>query len=218
MGRRGLWRLILSAAVLAAGCREEKKSGPDLSSPKAAAITFTRALEAGDLATARMASNASGFEGDLLEAMADSSSGMNRLTVIASARLGEEARKIAEQHAQINMTKVLSEGAVDIQGNRATLRSKDGGSVHLQKTDNQWRVDVGALSKGQDVSQVVTFLRAAGLAARQVADDIDAGRVKTITEAQDVMVARVAANLPRQMRARLIPPNPSTQPAATPST
>jgi len=60
MGRRGLCGLILAAAVLAAGC-EKPKTGPDLSNPKAAALTFTKALEAGDLATARMASNASGF-------------------------------------------------------------------------------------------------------------------------------------------------------------
>jgi hypothetical protein len=202
--------LVLAAALGLSACK--KKEGADrgrgqvfdLSDPKAAAVTFAKALEAGDLATARLASNASGFEGELLEAMAESSSGMSRLTTAASGKLGEEARRLAEQHAGIGIASLIANGNVDQQGDRATVRSKDGRSVQLQRIDGKWRVDVGALSKGQDVSQVVQFLRAAGLAARQVADDIEAGRVASLPEVQDAMLGRVMANLPRRLRDRMI--------------
>jgi hypothetical protein len=201
---------VLAGALLAAGC-ERKPAGPDLSTPKAAAVTFTRALENGDLVTARAASNASGYEGELLEAMAESASGMSRLTTVAGARLGDEAKKLTEQHASISMAKMVADGTVDQQGERATVSTKEkSGRMQLMRSDGRWLVDVGALTRGQDVSQVVIFLRAAGLAARQVADDIDAGRLTSLAAAQEAMVIHVAANLPRRIRQQMIGRRPPT--------
>jgi hypothetical protein len=200
----GRWLLLLAGALFAVAC-ERKPAGPDLSTPKAAALTFTQALENGDLPTARAASNASGDEGELLEAMAESASGMIRLTSAAGARLGDEARKLAEQHAAIGMTKMIAQGTVDQQGDRATVSTREkAGQMQLQRSDGRWRVDVGALTRGRDVSQVVIFLRAAGLAARQVADDIDAGRLTSLPAAQEAMVMRITANLPRRIREQVI--------------
>ena len=108
----------------------------------------------------------------------------------------------------------LKEGDVEQNAERATVRSKDGkDSIQLQCTDGQWRVDIGALIRGQDVVRVVPVFRAAGIAARKVADDIESGKCKTVDEAKQSMSAQIGAALPELVRKEL---SPSTAPAPSP--
>ena len=205
MGRHAGWLMVFAvvAGLTVGGCKKER-TGPDLSNPRSAAVTFTKALEEGDLQTAKLACNASGIESDLIEAMAQSSSGIKRLNSAATARFGQEAQKIIQGQGPMNVSKNLAEGDVEQDAERATVRSKDRkDEVQLLKIDGQWRVDVGALIKGKDVTRVVPFFRAAGLAARQVADDVDAGRISSAEDARKAMATRVMANLPQMVREQM---------------
>ena len=108
------------------------------------------------------------------------------------------------------MAKVLADGQVDIRGERASVKPKEGNIVELQRIDGKWRVDIGTLTKGEDVSELIRFLRAAGLSARQVADEIEAGRITSMQQVQEARPRYLIANLPRHLRDRLIPRHPTT--------
>jgi hypothetical protein len=203
--------LLMSAMLAPIGCKKTQNTGPDLTNPKAAALTFTRALENGDIATAQLASNAGGIEVDLIEAMAQSAMGIKQLHAAATTKFGDQANKILQTQS-LSVTKNLANADVDPGETRAIVRSRDGRDViALQKTEDGWKVDVGALIKGKDVTNVVPFFRAAGVAARSVADDITAGKLATVDAARDAMTERLVANLPRLVREQY---EASTQPTS----
>jgi hypothetical protein len=200
--------VILVGTAALAGCR--KQSAGELSNPKSAAMVFTSALENGDIKTAQRASNASGMETDLLQAMAQSAAGIKRLNTAATAKFGDAAKMIVLAHAT-TVSSNLVNADVELGDARAIVRSKDGrDSLQLLKIDGAWRVDVGALIRGRDVTNVIPFFRAAGLAASEVADEITAGHINDVNFAREELQDRLVNNIPRLKREQY---EASTRPA-----
>jgi len=198
--------MVLTVA-LAVGCKKAPAGGQDLSTPKAAAMTFGRALEQGDAAAALAAADAGGTERDLVEAMAQSSSGMKRLLAAAHAKFGDDAKRLEMLHSPTDIVKTLRDADVAEDADRATVTSKDGhDSLQLHRRDGEWKVDIGALIRGQDVSHAIPVFHAAGVATNKVADDIESGKCASI----DAVIAEVGV----QMNAQL-PGAHGTQPAPT---
>ncbi len=196
MTKRSQGMALVLTLMLLAGC-EKPKSGPDLSTPKAAAITFTRALEQGDTTTALAAANAGGIERDLVEAMAESSSGLKILEKAANAKFGDDAKRMNTLRGPSNIVSLLMDADVDENGDRAKVVSKNGqDSLQLQKTNGQWKVDIGALVRGQDISHAVPMFVAAGQATRKVADDINSGKCTTVDAALMEMATEINARMP----------------------
>lgn len=210
MGLRALCVTMMLVGLLA-GCKKQT-AGVDLSTPRAAASTFTNALEKGDAATATLASSAGGIETDLVAAMAESASGIKKLNAAAIAKFGDDGKRLVA--VQTNVAKNLSDGEVEITGDRALLRSRDGrDTMQLKRDDAGWKVDIGALIKGQDVSHVVPIFRAAGLASRKTAEEIESGKLKTVDEAKTQMAAQMTDLIRDQMQKQFAP---TTAPAAAP--
>src|SRR3954468_20956099 len=80
----------LALALAVGGCRKEP-TGPDLSNPKAAAITFARAMEDGDIETAKNCTIAGGLEVDLVEAMVKATHALRKLGAACKEKFGDAA-------------------------------------------------------------------------------------------------------------------------------
>ena len=162
-------------------------------------MTFCRALEQGDADTALAAADAGGTERDLVEAMAQSSSGMKRMLAAAHAKFGDDSKRLDTIRGTTDIVKTLDDADVAEDGDRATVTSKDGhDSLQLHRRDGEWKVDIGALIRGQDVSHAIPVFRAAGVATRNVADDIESGKCASI----DAVFAEIGVQINAQLPGR----------------
>ena len=203
---------IVLSATLAAGCSEKKAADRDLTSPKAAALTFARAIERGDADTTRFAAMSGGIENDLLDAMAQAVPALRKLDTAARAKFGAAGGALARRSSTgssstsnnpLDSVKLLTEGDVALlgDGTLAQISTRDAATtLQLKKIDGQWKVDVGAMIKGQDVTQTIPWLRALASTATSVAAQIDAGSVATVDDAQQAMRREILQNL-REARA-----------------
>src|SRR5439155_17020236 len=128
----------------------------DLSTPQAAAMTFVRAIESGDSATARRAAIAGGIEWDMVDAMADATAGMRALREAATRKFGADVQRVIDPHTTIDLSAKLKDADVVSDGKSATITPKDGqNQIKLKRVEEGWKVDVGALTRGQDITQAV---------------------------------------------------------------
>ena len=201
---------IAVAAIVISGCKKEEQSRFDLTNPKAAAISFITALENGDAATARKAATAGGIEWDLVDAMADATSGMRTLRSAAVKRFGRDADRIIDPRTPLNVSEKLKDADVAGDEHSATVTPKDGQNViHLKHDDEGWKVDVGTLTRGQDITDVIPTFHAVGKAAATVGKEIDEGKYKSVAEVQAALDRAAVTALARQREA-------TTGPTTTP--
>ena len=212
--------LVLLGSLLAIppGCKKKAQATHDLSSPSAAALTFARSLDAGDAAGAKSAALSGGIENDLLDAMALSIPAQRKLYATARDRFGEAAAKALVQQTSVHAVSLIAESeiAMDETGKIATLTTKDGkNSLQVKKVaDGEWKVDVGAMIRGQDVTQMVPMLRALATAATDVAAQISAGKIDSGDEARLAMArAQFRAMTGSEPGTRSASTSPSTAPA-----
>src|SRR6266496_1204789 len=99
--------MLLALPALLVGC-EKKKAAFDLSSPQGAAMTFAKAIEAGDADTAKRAAIAGGIEVDMIDAMADATRGITALRGAATRKFGAaEVQRILDPHRPPQLSLML---------------------------------------------------------------------------------------------------------------
>jgi hypothetical protein len=203
-----VWACVVTSALC--GC-DKPRSGPDLSNPRSAAVTFATALDRGDVKTAQMASNAGGMEMDLVDAMAQCASNIKHLSDVARAKFGDDAKRLVAAQGPMGIATELASADVDQNAEQATVRTRDGKSkMPLKFVDGTWRVDIGVLVGGQDITFIVPQFRAAAIASRKVADDIEAGKCKTADDAQREMRQSLVSNVPDLLRKQIAATVPSS--------
>ena len=208
MGRMVLMLLLTGALI--AGCKKKEPPKLDLSNPRAAAISFTRAVETGDVETAKAAAYAAGIEVELVQAMAESIPSLKRLHSVAHARYGEDARTLLDIGPMINSLSRMQTAELAADEHRARLTDADGKILsHLKNVDGEWKVDVGASIGGQDVTERIPSLRAMGKVADQLAAEIESGKFETAADAKRELHLRMLIEL------RGTPPG-ATSPATAP--
>jgi hypothetical protein len=216
----GIWRdltapllLLLLCAGAFGGCgRQEGAVEVDLTTPRSAATVFTRALEAGDVETAKSAAYGGGLEIEWVEAMAQAMPGMRRLVAAAEVKFGDEAHSLVAGKQTLNLSGTLADAEVQMNGERATVIpvGGDGTKFPMKRIDGKWKIDVGLLTRGEDISDIVKQLRVVGQVAPQLTKDVEAGKFKTAQALRREMSRSVAqafgASLPPTTNESLPPP------------
>jgi hypothetical protein len=87
----------------------------------------------------------------------------------------------------------LAAGEIGIDGDRATVTPADGRTVvTLQKVeDGTWKVDIGALIKGDDVTRSIPLLQAVTKGAAEIRAKLDSGEYKNAGEVKNALQARI---------------------------
>jgi hypothetical protein len=195
--------LIVGICLLPGGCKKKKVEipYPDYTSPKNAAVTFARAMEKDDVAIAKEASIAGGMEVDLLEDMCHATHALKELGKVTRDKFGEQADPVLRGNGSIDASHSLEAGEVTMEGSdRATVTPagevKEGEHkavvpVKLDEDLELWKVDVGALIKGDDVTRSIPLLKVVAVAAKDVRTDLEAGKFKTAEEVKIALQTRI---------------------------
>jgi hypothetical protein len=185
---------LLAGMFLAGGCKKKQEIPyPDLSTPRAAAVTFVRAMENDDVKTAQDAAVAGGMEVDFVDATAHYTYAVKQLLKRTRAKFGEEAKDVFPA-TDVDVSILLISGEVTVDGDeRATVTPQDGRtSIPVQRTEEgTWKVDVGVLIKGADVTQAIPALLIGAAAARDISAQLDAGKFAKAPEVKVALQARV---------------------------
>ena len=190
--------LLCAAAVAVAsagGCNrgDDDKVQVDLTTPRSAATVFTRALEAGDVETAKSAAYAGGVEIEWVEAMAQAMSGMRKLMIAAQARFGAEAQSLVAGRQTLQLSGSLGDAEVQMNGDRATVipSGGDGTKLPMKRIDGNWKIDVGLLTRGEDITSIVKQLRVVGMVTPQMSKDVEAGKFQSIIDVRRAITKSV---------------------------
>jgi hypothetical protein len=206
--KRGISLGLLYGTSIAVGCAP--KTPPlvagDLSAPKPAAVTFLRAAVAGDLETAKNASVGSDADKRWIGAMALLVNGLKSYDRAIVAHFGTEAtaddaqikRALLElvddsiAHVKEGLVKEDSDVAeVDPAWNGLRLSARP--PIFLRKERGLWKVDLPTTAKFDPRFSPETVERytAYGRALSNAARDINAGRYKTLAQAERESDTRV---------------------------
>ncbi len=172
--------LMLTAALLT-GCNRT-----DLSSPKAAAKTFFKAMENNDVATAKKA--CTGADDKSIESLAATMANFKKFSDAAKSKFGDKAKNLDDLKAfDVDS---IDQATVKENGNEAMLDSK-GSNAKLKKVDGDWKVDVS------DMAAMLPMMKGLGDAAGKAADGINNGSIKTMEDAKkQVMGSGMGISMP----------------------
>ena len=193
--------LFLLVLTLVVGCAEQPKPHvrSDLSNPKAAALTFLTAISAGDTETARKASVGGDDDHVSIDGLSSLITGLQSYDQAIVKRFGNEAVPTDVQLKQAILELVddtirhLASGIVLDQQEIAKIQPAEGKTpltgrppIYLRKDKGLWKVDLTATAQVDrrfDPAVARQYL-AAGQALHAAARRINAGRYKTLAEAQ----------------------------------
>jgi len=188
--------------VFIGGCASHKPAphvAADLTSPKAAALTFLRAISAGDVQTAKSACIGTEREKASVEALSTLITGLRAYDQAVNTRFGVEAAQTDAQLKQaisdlLDVSITHAENAMVHEGPQtATVEPAAGGvrlrarpAIYLRKDQNHWKVDLATTAQADKRFDPETSQQyaVAGNALHQAADKINAGRYKSLAEAQ----------------------------------
>jgi hypothetical protein len=175
------WAAFVLVGLAAIGVRAD--DAPDLSTPKKAAMAFTKAVETGDLNGVKTTSVGSEADYQLVQSIMDFLAANQLLRQAAIDRFGQPA---SEQIPDLsNLSKQVEQGAEKMDGDTATVgKADDKEPMKLKKIDGQWKCDLSAIPDKQQVSKAMPKMRQIML---DVTTDIKAGKYKTVEEAKDAM-------------------------------
>jgi hypothetical protein len=171
----------------------------DLTTPKSAALTFLRAISAGDVETAKNACVGSEKEKSAVEALSTLITGLRAYDQAVTTHFGVEATQTDTQLKQAisDLSDVSIEhtrNALVNQGPQtATVEPAAGGirlrarpPIYLRKETDVWKVDLTPTSQADHRFSAATAEQyaTAGKALHKAARSINAGRYKSLSEAQ----------------------------------
>jgi len=196
----GVFLALLLA--LAGGCRSSNPApevASDLTTPKAAALTFLHAISAGDVKTAKSASIGNDQEKAAVEALTTLVTGLRAYEHAITKRFGGQAAQTATQLRQavtdlIEVSIGHAENGIVNQGPETAsvepavgnVRLRARPPIYLRKEKDRWKVDLATTAQGDkrfDPAIAQQYL-AAGKALHEAAKRVNAGRYKTLADAQ----------------------------------
>ena len=160
-------------------------AAPNVSTPKGAAIAFAKAIEAGDLESARSLAVGTDAEFAFWKSMSEMLQASKRLQAAATKRFGEIGPSPFGPSSGffVDHTERLEE---KIEGNRATLVSKTGQvdwhTPRLKRVGDGWKMDLSGLGEAPPVTETESNEKVVE-AMDAVAKNLESGKYKNVNEA-----------------------------------
>ena len=196
-----MWRTYPAIALVVLCVAADQKAAdpkpallPELSTPKIAAITFVRAMEADDMEAFRKVTLGNEEDYQLFEPLLRMTGAARKLEKAARSRFGKEGSKVVRESPAVGLEVHVQESDVKVNGERATLKHKadaDADALPLKLTATGWKVDLTAIANRQQMSASAGGMRKMQEALEQAATDILEGKFKTADDAAKVVVNRM---------------------------
>ena len=196
-----MWRMcslgVLLAMCVAADQKPAEPKGamlPELATPKIAAITFVRAMEADDSEAFRKVTLGNDEDYQLFEPLLRMTGAAKKLEKAARTRFGKEGTKIVRESPAVGLEVHVQESDVKVIGDRATLKHKadaDADALPLKMTPAGWKVDLTAIANRHQMSAAAGGMLKMQQALEQATNDILEGKFKTADDAAKAVVSRM---------------------------
>lgn len=172
----------------------------DLSAPKAAAITFYRAMMAGDADLAKSAAVGNEEQMRAIDATCALSQGLQRLSEAVKEKFGQADPGLANQAAGLSV-KLQGIEKMDVRldgpdGDAATLTdpaSKQ--TMQARKVRGEWRVAMDSMPGHERAGEVTALAAAVARAAEQLAAEIKQDKHRSAEEARQAFQSNLSAIL-----------------------
>jgi hypothetical protein len=187
----GLAAVLFAVHAPAHAADEKAKPVPvtvDLSTPKKAAATFAKGIEANDKKAVRASSTGAEEDYALFEILASAVTANSDLQKAAVEKYGaEEAKKVGQPQESLAAKVDASQEKID--GDTATLTDGANGEdpMKLKKTADGWKIDLAQIPHREQIAQAKPLVTAMAKAMTDLAGEIRAGKHKTADEAQQAM-------------------------------
>ena len=189
----------------------------DQSTPKATALSFAKALEAGDGKAARQLVIGTDQELGVIDATIDFTAAVKKLREAAVKKYAEKADEATGSGLTVDSSKALEDTEIKEEADTATLTNTKAQAsqapMRMKKIDGKWKVNLsetfsGAAALGQNSAQMQSMLKDWTEAVSEVADEVEKGQYILPADAKQALDARLMAKLKAA---------PATAPATAPS-
>ncbi|MEP6757073.1 MAG: hypothetical protein ABJA67_16320 [Chthonomonadales bacterium] len=172
----------------------------DSSTPKGTAKMFAKAVEAGDGVTAKSLAVGTPTGMKFIEGLAGIAKAQKGLEAAATKKFGKEGASLTK--GQTMKIPDTDKSIEKITGDKATLTQPDGKGqpMTLKKVGGKWKVDISAMGKDPKqadamMTQIGSMFVSMTKAMNDTTTDVNAGKFKTVKEAQAGMQAKMMAVL-----------------------
>jgi hypothetical protein len=178
-------------ALCAAGVMfvSSAKAGPDLSTPKKAALAFTKGIESGDMDSVKAASVGTDEDYKALKSLSDMLGSLRKMQAALVKKYGNDAKAIPDLSTVMSKQINLSEEKVD--GDSATLVVKekpdDKHPPTLKKTGNEWKMDLKSMTSDPEFAKMKDKAPQAIDLLDGFTKDIESGKYPTFGEAAQAL-------------------------------
>jgi hypothetical protein len=173
---------LSTALVLASVARAD---APDTSSPKKAALAFAKAVQAGDMATAKTLATGSDADWKLMQMLSDIMVASKAFATAASDKFGDQGKLPPGMAMDLSAEFEASDEKID--GDTATLISRakpdDPYPPTFKKTATGWVLDLSTMDKDPATAQMSQMLPVMTKVFNTMADNIKAGKYQSMPEA-----------------------------------
>jgi len=173
---------------------------PDASTPKAAALLFSQAMDRGDVAAARSLATGAAKQLAVLDVLVPVAGGFKKLELAAKAKWGDEGRKTLfsdEGPGRYDFAKRLETSTEEIAGDTATIRPADAkdakrDTLKMKRVGGQWKVDMMSIpTEGLDNPTTMKTLKTMAETATTLASEIEQGKFASAAAARDALRQRM---------------------------
>lgn len=166
----------------------------ELSTPKLAALTFVRAMEANDMMAFRAVTLGADDDYKLFEPLLGMVGAAKQLEKAAREKFGKAASVVVRESPAVELEVHVQESDVKVTSDTAVLTHKgeEGADpLTLRHTPDGWKVDLTAIANRQQMADTAAAMGRMRQALADTASGIRDGRFKTADEAEQAVVKRM---------------------------
>ena len=200
---KDIWTTVAVCAAITFSVTMSSRAEADMSTPKKAAVSFAKAVMAGDADGYKAVSTGTDAEFALVKSLSDMAMAMKRLEDASTKKFGADGKLPKEMAMDLVGDMETSDEKIDGDNATLVLKSKpdDKFPPTLKKEGDKWKVDLTNLSKDPQSAGMSTMIPAMVKVMNNVAKGAGDDKYKTAAE--------LYTDLGTQMNAALAPPAPA---------
>jgi hypothetical protein len=167
---------------------------PELSSPRAGAISFVRTMELNDLDAFKNVTIGQDEDYKLFEPLVNMVGAAKQLEKAARDRFGKAGTAVVRLSPAVGLEVQVQESEIKINGETAIVFQKgreEQDPLTLRKTAAGWKVDLTAIKNRQKMTAAAQGMRKMQQVMTQSAEQIRSGQFRTAEEAEQAILRRM---------------------------
>ncbi|HET6246180.1 MAG TPA: hypothetical protein VFE47_00630 [Tepidisphaeraceae bacterium] len=175
----------VAAGAMLPGCNR----GPDISTPKAAAASFAKAMETGDTDALKKTTKGTDAQFATVQKMAGMVKAAKHYQDALVSKFGDKAK--ADEMGAPKFAENYADAVEKIDGDKATVTPKSGEPIKLVKDSDGWKVDLAVIDAAGTIFDKMA--KPMTDAFESAAKDVEDGKFKTAEEANAAFIKKMGS-------------------------